>query len=48
MNFENDKKLTPQKIKTELDKYIIGQDNVKKSIAICLSNKFYFLLNFNL
>ena len=41
MNLEIDKKLTPQKIKSELDKFIIGQDNVKKSIAICLS-KIYF------
>lgn len=38
MNFDNDKKMTPQKIKDELDKYIIGQDHVKKALAISLRN----------
>jgi len=38
MNFDVDKKMTPQKIKEELDKYIIGQDHVKKALAISLRN----------
>lgn len=41
INFDNDKKMTPQKIKEELDKHIIGQDHVKKALAISLRN--YFL-----
>ncbi len=35
---ENDK-LTPRQIVTELDKYIISQDNAKKSVAIALRNR---------
>ncbi|NOZ63189.1 MAG: ATP-dependent protease ATPase subunit HslU [Calditrichaeota bacterium] len=31
--------LTPRQIVTELDKYIIGQDNAKKSVAIALRNR---------
>jgi ATP-dependent HslUV protease ATP-binding subunit HslU len=31
--------LTPQEIVTELDKYIIGQDKAKKSVAIALRNR---------
>ena len=31
--------LTPSEIVTELDKYIIGQDNAKKSVAIALRNR---------
>ena len=31
--------MTPMKIKEELDKYVIGQDHVKKALAISLSNK---------
>jgi ATP-dependent protease Clp ATPase subunit len=38
MNFDVDKKMTPQKIKDELDKHIIGQDHVKKSLASSLRN----------
>ncbi|MDA3808784.1 MAG: ATP-dependent protease ATPase subunit HslU [Spirochaetaceae bacterium] len=32
-------KLTPREIVTELDKYIIGQENAKKSVAIALRNR---------
>jgi ATP-dependent HslUV protease ATP-binding subunit HslU len=32
-------KLTPKQIVAELDKYIIGQDNAKKSVAIALRNR---------
>ena len=31
--------MTPQEIVEELDKYIIGQDNAKKSVAIALRNR---------
>ncbi len=34
-----DEELTPQAIVRELDKYIIGQDNAKKSVAIALRNR---------
>ncbi|HWP81558.1 MAG TPA: ATP-dependent protease ATPase subunit HslU [Bacteroidota bacterium] len=33
------KELTPRQIVKELDKYIIGQDNAKKSVAIALRNR---------
>ena len=33
------KKLTPNKIVEELDKYIIGQDQAKKAVAIALRNR---------
>jgi ATP-dependent HslUV protease ATP-binding subunit HslU len=33
------KELTPSQIVVELDKYIIGQDNAKKSVAIALRNR---------
>src|SRR4030095_4161400 len=33
------KQLTPSQIVGELDKYIIGQDNAKKSVAIALRNR---------
>ncbi|MGH2574702.1 MAG: ATP-dependent protease ATPase subunit HslU [Ignavibacteria bacterium] len=33
------KELTPSQIVKELDKYIIGQDNAKKSVAIALRNR---------
>ena len=33
------KELTPKQIVTELDKYIIGQDKAKKSVAIALRNR---------
>ncbi|MDD4568536.1 MAG: ATP-dependent protease ATPase subunit HslU, partial [Tepidanaerobacteraceae bacterium] len=33
-------KLTPKKIVQELNKYIIGQDNAKKSVAIALRNRY--------
>ena len=41
MNKSNDKieQLTPSQIVEELDKYIIGQDNAKKSVAIALRNR---------
>ena len=31
--------LTPRQIVAELDKYIIGQDKAKKSVAIALRNR---------
>ena len=31
--------LTPQQIVTELDRYIIGQDEAKKSVAVALRNR---------
>ena len=31
--------LTPKRIVEELDKYIIGQDNAKRSVAIALRNR---------
>ena len=34
-----DKELTPRQIVGELDKYIIGQDEAKKSVAIALRNR---------
>jgi ATP-dependent protease Clp ATPase subunit len=37
MDLEVEKKMTPLKIKDELDKYVIGQDHVKRAIAIALS-----------
>ena len=36
---ETIKELTPSQIVIELDKYIIGQDNAKKSVAIALRNR---------
>jgi ATP-dependent HslUV protease ATP-binding subunit HslU len=35
----NAQELTPRQIVRELDKYIIGQDNAKKSVAIALRNR---------
>jgi len=37
-NFE--KELTPRKIVEELDKYIIGQNDAKKSVAVALRNRY--------
>lgn len=34
-----DKNLTPRQIVTELDKYIVGQDEAKRSVAIALRNR---------
>jgi len=45
MNLEEDKKLTPQIIKDKLDNYIIGQDEVKKAVAIALSIQIFTLRN---
>jgi ATP-dependent HslUV protease ATP-binding subunit HslU len=36
---DNQKELTPRQIVRELDKYIIGQQNAKKSVAIALRNR---------
>ena len=35
-----EEELTPRKIVTELDKYIIGQQDAKKSVAIALRNRY--------
>ena len=32
--------MTPKEIVGELDKYIIGQDDAKKSVAIALRNRY--------
>ncbi len=37
--FDNEKELTPRQIVRELDKYIIGQQSAKKSVAIALRNR---------
>ena len=36
----NIKNMTPKEIVAELDKYIIGQDEAKKSVAIALRNRY--------
>jgi ATP-dependent HslUV protease ATP-binding subunit HslU len=38
-NISRSGELTPRQIVLELDKYIIGQDNAKKSVAIALRNR---------
>ncbi|HHX77947.1 MAG TPA: ATP-dependent protease ATPase subunit HslU [Firmicutes bacterium] len=35
-----DKELTPKEIVAELDKYIVGQDKAKRSVAIALRNRY--------
>jgi len=35
----DDQKLTPKVIKEELDRYVIGQDEAKKAVAIALRNR---------
>jgi len=35
----DDQNLTPQIIKEELDRYVIGQDEAKKAVAIALRNR---------
>ena len=47
MDLETEKKMTPRKIKEELDKYVIGQEHVKRAIAIGLS-KLCYLFYFSL
>ena len=37
---DNIKNMTPKQIVAELDKYIIGQDDAKKSVAIALRNRY--------
>ena len=32
--------LTPKQIVTELDRYIVGQDEAKKAVAIALRNRY--------
>lgn len=32
--------LTPRQIVTELDKYIVGQKQAKKSVAVALRNRY--------
>ena len=44
IDIEYEKKLTPLKIKEELDKYVIGQEHVKKAISISLSKNFWFYI----
>ena len=36
---ENAEYLTPKQIVAELDRFIIGQDNAKKAVAIALRNR---------
>lgn len=40
MNYLPQENLTPQQIVTELDKYIIGQTEAKKSVAVALRNRY--------
>ena len=40
MTENNLKNMTPREIVAELDKYIIGQDDAKKSVAIALRNRY--------
>ena len=35
----DDQNLTPRVIKEELDRYVIGQDEAKKAVAIALRNR---------
>ena len=35
----DDQNLTPSVIKEELDRYVIGQDEAKKAVAIALRNR---------
>ena len=35
----DDQTLTPSVIKEELDRYVIGQDEAKKAVAIALRNR---------
>src|SRR5664279_4119996 len=39
MNTDLNKNLTPNQIVKELDKYIIGQDDAKRAVAIALRNR---------
>ncbi|RYD06591.1 hypothetical protein N752_02680 [Desulforamulus aquiferis] len=34
------KALTPREIVTELDKYIVGQEQAKKAVAVALRNRY--------
>ena len=34
------KEMTPKEIVAQLDKYIIGQDEAKKSVAVALRNRY--------
>ncbi len=38
------KSLTPKKIKKELDKYVVGQDNAKKTLSVAVYNHYKRLL----
>ena len=40
LDLDLERKMTPLKIKDSLDKYIIGQDHVKRAVAIALSKKY--------
>ena len=40
MEYLPQESLTPQQIVTELDKYIIGQNDAKKSVAVALRNRY--------
>ena len=35
----DDQNLTPKTIKEELDRYVVGQDDAKKAVAIALRNR---------
>jgi ATP-dependent HslUV protease ATP-binding subunit HslU len=45
MNTEQQKSLTPRQIVSELDKYIIGQKEAKRSVAIALRNRWRRLMS---
>lgn len=38
LDLDLERKMTPLKIKDSLDKYIVGQEHVKRAVAIALSN----------
>ena len=40
MEYLPQESLTPQQIVSELDKYIIGQNDAKKSVAVALRNRY--------
>ena len=43
LHVERLEELTPRAIVAELDKFIVGQDQAKKSVAIALRNRYRML-----